>query len=84
VRTLVGVCVVALLLLGSPVFGQTFSGTVSGRVVDAAGASVPGAAVTLNPAGYRRDPLFASDAAGEFVFAAIQPGIMQFALRVTF
>jgi hypothetical protein len=71
-----------LPLLGPPAFGQTSSGTVSGRVLDAEGLPVPGAAVTLIRQDIGETRLFTSDVAGEFVFAAIQPGTYDLVVKL--
>ena len=69
------VCVLVILgILCSPSAAQTTAGAISGTVVDQTGAAVPGARVSaLNEAtGDTRQ--VTADSAGEFVFAAVQPG----------
>ena len=47
-----GVCVfLVALLLGTPLSGQSTSGTISGTVSDASGSAVPDATVTLTNEG---------------------------------
>jgi hypothetical protein len=66
---------VAMLAVPRATVAQTSSGTLSGRVLDAQGAAIPGATVTVT----RRDTLetrtFTSDPAGQFVFTSLQPGL---------
>jgi hypothetical protein len=69
------------LLFGGTCPGQTSSGTISGRVLDARGEGVPGASVTLREPGTGASWNFATDQLGEFVFASIQPGTYDLAVR---
>src|SRR5262245_15865867 len=56
------------------VSAQTSSGSIVGRVLDTQGQAVPGATVTLTRQDTRETRTFTSDAVGQFVFAAIEPG----------
>lgn len=56
------------------VSAQTTSGEISGRVVDASGAVVPGAQVTLTNEETDARQTATSNGAGLFVFPALQPG----------
>jgi hypothetical protein len=57
-----------------PVWAQTITGVVSGTVVDASGAAVPRAPVTLVNSGIGLRQSATSSASGDFVFPSVQPG----------
>ncbi len=63
-----------LLVFTSYANAQTSSGVITGRVVDATGAVIPGASITLisGATGARREIL--SSETGDFVFPAVPPG----------
>ena len=63
-----------LFALASAAPAQTSSGTIVGRVLDAQGQPIPGAAVTLIKSDTRETRTFTTDHAGEFVFSSVQPG----------
>lgn len=65
--------IVFAVLLGTPTFGQSSSGSITGTVKDAGGAVVPGATVTAtNPAtGFSQTAASGDD--GVFVFAILPP-----------
>src|SRR5439155_6303643 len=67
------VLALALLLVGSGVgIGQETTGTISGRVVDAQGLAVPGAAVTVSgPQGTKR---VMTDGEGRYSARFLTPG----------
>src|SRR5260370_2382820 len=69
--------VCALVALGIAAFpaawAQTITGVVSGTVVDASGAAVPGASVTLVNSGTGAHSPATTDASGGFVFPSIEP-----------
>lgn len=69
-------------ILTSIASAQTSSGTISGRVLDPAGQTVPGAMVTLTEQGTGETWNFTTDHAGQFVFASIQPGVYNVVVRV--
>jgi hypothetical protein len=78
------VIALGILALAAPAFliaDGTLLGTIKGRVLDESGAGIPGATVEIISAnrGFRRSQ--ASDAAGNYTFAALQPG--PFTLQVT-
>src|SRR5690349_14454254 len=58
----------------STLLAQSSSGTISGRVLDATGHSVPGATVTVSKVDTREVRTFSTSELGEFVFTALQPG----------
>lgn len=64
-----------LLALPHVTMAQTSSGTIVGRVLDAHGEAVPGAAVTLTKSDTHETRTFTTGGSGEFVFASIQPGV---------
>src|SRR5437588_10622592 len=64
-----------LCLLSSLLFGQGTSSRVVGTVVDATGASVPDATVTLTNEGSRVAFTTKTTSAGTYVFDAVQVGI---------
>jgi hypothetical protein len=67
----------ALLLyaIWSPVTcGQTFFGSISGTVLDATGAAVPAATVTLTNLGTSEKRTMQSDTAGSYTFVNLVPG----------
>jgi len=68
---------VLLLASATTSFGQSTKGVITGRVADSTGAVVQGAKVQLNPSGLSTT----SDALGEFILAAVQPG--SYTLKVT-
>jgi hypothetical protein len=68
------------LTLGSP--AQTSSGQISGRVIDPAGAAIPGAVVTLTNQATGEVRIDKSESSGEFVFAAVQPGTFTVAVSM--
>lgn len=63
-----------LLLVVSTLFGQTSTGTISGRVVDPVGAVVPGAEVRIQNEIIKDVRTFTSNQSGDFVFSELQPG----------
>jgi hypothetical protein len=71
---LLGLALLFLLAERSALAAQTSSGTISGRVLDGAGAAVPGATVMLTRQDTGETRTFTSEQAGEFVFTALQPG----------
>src|SRR5215472_10607443 len=67
--------VLALALAACGLAGaQTVTGTITGIVVDASGASVPGAAAHLENEETKQARATVSNEAGEFVFTAVPPG----------
>jgi hypothetical protein len=59
--------------LAGAVWGQTFSGTLTGVVTDPSGAVIPGAKVTLTDVGKNIDHTATSDAEGRYVLRALSP-----------
>jgi HSP20 family molecular chaperone IbpA len=64
----------AAFLLSFPAFPQTFTGTVSGRVVDREQLSFAGASVTLHNVEKDFERRTSTDATGEYHFQLIPPG----------
>jgi len=76
-NSLVVLCVSLLIvacLTPLPCVGQTTSGEISGRVVDPDGQAIANARVTLMNQFNAETRIQATDSAGEFVFASVQPG----------
>ena len=73
--TVLLLCLLAMFCLGTPVVGQTVTGTISGTVVDPNGAVVAGANITLlnEQTKDKRDQV--TNESGRFTFASSQPGI---------
>src|ERR1700686_864988 len=65
---------VLVTLLSVSANSQTISGTITGTVVDASGAAVPDASVTLTNDATQETRTDKSDTSGGVVFAAIHPG----------
>jgi hypothetical protein len=63
-----------LLFLSGYGWAQTSSGQISGRVVDPSGAAIRGAVVTLTNQATGETRTDKTEASGEFVFVAVQPG----------
>jgi hypothetical protein len=62
------------LLLGLPVFGQTF-GEITGEVRDSSGAIIGGAAITVTNVATNATRSATSNDAGVYSFPSIPPGI---------
>ncbi len=69
------ICAVALLLSATTVSAQSLSGVISGRIVDAQGASLPGVLVTL--ASRTGETTQTTDAQGDFRFLGLNPGMYE-------
>jgi iron complex outermembrane receptor protein len=72
VRALAALCVVTALSM--PVLGVQATATVAGRVVDATGAAIEGARVTLRHKSTGTNYVATSDAAGEFSLSGLPSG----------
>ena len=64
----------SVLLLASPMWGQTVYGSITGSVTDASGAAVPDAAVSLTNIGTAEKRSMESDPAGSYTFVNLVPG----------
>src|SRR5262245_52118117 len=64
---------VAVLGLGSPALSQVVGATLSGTIVDATGARVPGVSLTLTNLASGRQQIVASGEQGEYRAVALQP-----------
>lgn len=65
---------VAVSLSAAPLFAQLTSGSIAGRVLDANGAVVPGAAITVINTATGSTLRANTDAQGEFMIPGINPG----------
>lgn len=75
-RTLLRLLAVAACaaLSVEPLFAQSSSGTITGRVLDSSGQAVPGATVTLVRTDIRETRTLVTPASGDVVFTSLQPG----------
>ena len=64
----------ALLIWCAPVRGQTVYGSIAGTVLDATGAAIPGATVTLSNLGTSEKRTMPSEASGSYTFVNLLPG----------
>src|SRR6267378_2030019 len=71
---LLGATLFVCVLFASAAFAQSSSGTITGRVLDTSGNSVPNATVTLTKHDTREVRTFSTPPSGDFVFTALQPG----------
>src|SRR5262245_43490329 len=62
------------LWLSAAAYGQTITGTISGRIIDQNGAAVPGAQVSLTNDQTNDQRDLTSNEAGRFNFASVRPG----------
>ncbi len=67
-------CLLVFLLLGAKCFGQQLTGTLSGTVVDSAGAVVPNAKITMKNDASGDVRTSVSNGSGYFSITAVQPG----------
>jgi hypothetical protein len=67
-------CVTAIALFAGTMYGQSSSGTISGRVIDSSGSVVAGAEVRVTNQESRSTRNFATNASGDFVFPDLEPG----------
>src|SRR5215472_9036780 len=72
--------VLTLLSLAAPAMAQIMSGMVAGTVVDSTGATIPGASLTLVHTATAAARHASSDAAGNFLFNAVDGG--DYSLRI--
>ena len=63
-----------LVMVASPVAAQIGGGALAGSIVDQAGASVPGAAVTITAAGTNLSRTTVTSPEGTYVVAGLAPG----------
>src|SRR6266542_1067632 len=64
----------AFALFCASAFAQTSSGTITGRVVDPTGQSIPGAEVTLINQATGETRTVPTEVTGDFVLSSVQPG----------
>jgi outer membrane receptor protein involved in Fe transport len=74
---LASLIVAVLFALAPPVLAQTETGRISGTVMDASGAVVPGATISLRSTGTGAVRNTVSDENGKYVFANVAPGPYQ-------
>ncbi len=67
-------CVAALPLLVLPLFAQTDTSSLGGRVTDAQGGAVQGTQIRLHNQATGAERKAVSDSNGEYVFTLIPPG----------
>lgn len=72
-----GIALLAVVLICGATAGlsQTIDGRLAGRVVDDAGAALPGATVTISSSVLMGEQRAVSDADGDFAFNALPPGV---------
>jgi hypothetical protein len=70
-----GMLALALILSATTAAAQSLSGTISGRIVDAQGASLPGVLVTL--VSRTGETTQTTDAQGDFRFLGLNPGMYE-------
>ena len=71
---LVALLLCAMLVLTTTAFAQSSTGTITGRILDTSGKSVPGATVILTKSDTRERRNLTTAISGDFVFTALQPG----------
>src|SRR5215471_10148780 len=76
-------CVCALVFALAPVYAQSSSGTINGRVVDSSGAAVAGAEVHVINQVDRNTRTFTTSSAGDFVFPNLEPGAYTVTVKMT-
>jgi hypothetical protein len=72
-----------LLLLGPPAFPQATNGEVTGRVLDAAGAVLPGASVVARNEGTGLTRQTVTNAAGQYTLTQLPPGTYSLSAEMT-
>ena len=77
-----GLCVAISAILSSPAIAQIGAGTLSGNVVDQAGAVVPGATVTVISARTNGSRFLVTGKQGTYVFGGLLPGAYRVRVEV--
>src|SRR5436305_13866699 len=75
------VLLVLATLIGSFLYAQSFFGSIVGTAVDASGASVPGAMVTLTNTGTGETKTSSTDQDGNYQFLNLIPGVYRVELE---
>ena len=75
--------VVFLCVFAVTVNAQNITGSMSGRVIDPQGASVPGAKVTLTAPSKNLTLTTKTDESGDFLFPGLQPGEYSLSIEAT-
>ena len=63
-----------LLSLGSQLYGQNITGSMSGRIVDPSGAAIPDATVIANESARKTSVKTVTTTQGDFSLAGLSPG----------
>src|SRR5262245_13456153 len=71
-----------LFVTAGTLFGQTSTGSVAGRVVDASGAPIAAADVRLINEATRNSRQAATSTGGDFLFVDVQPGDYSLQIKV--
>ncbi|HEX8195218.1 MAG TPA: TonB-dependent receptor [Pyrinomonadaceae bacterium] len=72
-----------ILILSPNVLSQTFKATVVGQVVDANGAAVPNAAVTITSPATNQSQTATTDSEGNYQFSQLDPGTYTLRIEAT-
>jgi hypothetical protein len=74
---------VVFLLLAVPLFPQSYTGSISGRVADATGSVVPETVVTVTEAGTNATSRAVANEAGDYFVSFLKPGVYNIAFSKT-
>src|ERR1700678_275042 len=75
--------VISTILFSALAFGQSFTGSLRGRVVDPAGAGTPGARVTITDEATNIPRSTVSSQEGEYEFFAVTPATYTLLIEAT-
>ncbi|HKT23373.1 MAG TPA: carboxypeptidase regulatory-like domain-containing protein [Terriglobales bacterium] len=73
--------VLSVLLMGSALYAQKTSGTITGTVTDPTGAAIVGASVTSTNAGTGATRQATTDAQGNYTFPDLDPGVYTISIK---
>ncbi len=79
----IAVVLVCVGLGATPLFAQSSSGTITGRVVDESQKAIPGATVKLVRTDIQDERTLVTSDSGAFVFTSLQPGPYSLAVEIT-
>lgn len=68
-------CLVVFVLLAIPLFPQSYTGSISGRVTDASGSAAPETAVTVTETSTNAVTRTVSNEAGDYFVSFLKPGV---------
>ena len=71
----IGICLIAIAVLGVFASAQTPTGTIQGVVTDKTGAAVQGASVTVIRTTTNETKMSTTDSAGRYSFVFVEPGV---------